>query len=43
MRQFILGLLVGIVIGAAGATIYAELSNSGPADELLEGAPAGER
>ena len=36
-------LLVGIVIGAAGATIYAELSDSGPEEELLEGAPAGEK
>jgi hypothetical protein len=42
MRQFFLGLLVGIVIGAAGATIYFELS-SAPEEELIEGAPAGER
>jgi hypothetical protein len=32
-------LLVGIVIGAVGATIYAELLDSGPEEELLEGAP----
>ena len=29
MRQFWLGLLVGIVIGAAGATIYYELRAAG--------------
>jgi hypothetical protein len=37
MRLFFLGLLVGIVIGAAGATIYCELS-SAPEEELIEGA-----
>jgi gas vesicle protein len=42
MRQFFLGVLVGIVIGAAGATIYCEPS-SAPEDELIERAPAGER
>jgi hypothetical protein len=42
MRKFWLGVLVGIVIGAAGATIYCELS-SAPEEALIEGAPADER
>jgi gas vesicle protein len=42
VRQFFLGVLVGIVIGAAGAMIYAELSSS-PEEELLEGTAAQER
>jgi hypothetical protein len=38
MRNFWFGVLVGIVIGALGATIYSELSS--PPDEVLEGATA---
>jgi gas vesicle protein len=42
MRLFLLGVLIGIVIGAAGAMIYAELS-SAPEEELLEVAAAQQR
>jgi hypothetical protein len=42
MRLFFLDLLAGIVIGAVGATIYAELSDSRPGGGA-EGAPAEER
>ena len=38
MRLFFLDLLVGIVIGAVGATIYAELSDSGPGGGAAGGA-----
>jgi hypothetical protein len=41
-QHFWLGVLVGIIIGAVGATIYSELS-SAPEKELLEGALAEER
>jgi hypothetical protein len=44
MRQFLLGVLVGIVISAAGAMIYCELSlSSAPEEELIERAPVQER
>jgi hypothetical protein len=43
MRLFFLDLLVGIVIGAVGATIYVELSDSGPGGGAAGGAPAGEK
>ena len=39
MRLFFLGLLVGIVIGAAGGTIYAELSDSEPGGGAAGGGP----
>jgi gas vesicle protein len=44
MRQFFLGLLIGIVIGAAGAMIYAEWE-SGPDEDAAaaEQAPADQR
>jgi hypothetical protein len=43
MRLFFLDLLVGIVIGAVGAPIYAECRTAGPQEEVLEEAPAGEK
>jgi hypothetical protein len=42
MRQFFLGLLIGIVIGAAGAMIYAEWED-GPDEDATEQAPADQR
>jgi hypothetical protein len=44
MRQFFLGLLIGIVIGAAGAMIYAEWED-GPDEDAsaAEQAPADQR
>jgi hypothetical protein len=36
-------LIGGMLIGAAGAMIYAELSDTGPEEALIERAPAGER
>jgi gas vesicle protein len=42
MKQFLLGVLVGIVLGAAGAMIYAELSRE-PDEAVVERAPGEER
>ena len=43
MRLFFLGLLVGIVIGAVGATTMRSCRTAGPEEELLEGGVAGWR